>query len=155
MSAAYKYGRHSRAVLATLHPKLRELVQAVLEYRDHKLLRGVRDVAEQAGYVEAGLSQTMDSRHLPGGGYRDPSDVLKAEAEFPDLAYAVDMTVFHHGKVSYVKREVAYFMGYVQAKADELGIEIRWGGDWDSDVDQDEHAFWDGVHVELKRGVYA
>lgn len=142
-SRKHKYGRHSRSVLMTLHPTLRTLTHAVLEYRNHKLLRGVRDVDEQRGYVEAGLSKTMDSRHLPGGGLEPTAP------EYPELSYAVDLAPFHHGNVSYEKREVAYFMGYVQAKADDLGITIRWGGDWDSDVDQAEHTFWDGVHIEL------
>lgn len=148
MSDEYKYSRASGAVLVTVHPKLRQLFQAVLPYYDHTLLRGVRLVKQQQEYVRQGLSKTMDSRHLPGGGI-DPK-----LPEFPELSYAIDVAPFIGGKVSYEHRHVAHFAGYVLATSNSLNIQIRWGGDWNSDKDQTDSTFWDGVHFELKRGVH-
>ncbi|MBL1319608.1 MAG: hypothetical protein JKY80_02005 [Mariprofundaceae bacterium] len=42
-----------------------------------------------------------------------------------------------------------YFAGYVKAKAEELGIKIRWGGDWDGDNDLNDQTLMDLVHFEL------
>lgn len=148
MGLPYKYGRGSKLVFRTLHPALQQILLEVLKYYDHSLLRGIRDVEQQREYVRQGLSKTMDSRHLPGGGYQ-PND-----PDYPDRSYAVDVAPFINGKVSYNHKEVAHFMGYVQRVADEMGIAIRWGGDWDKDRNQREHTFWDGVHIELQRSVY-
>jgi hypothetical protein len=46
-------------------------------------------------------------------------------------------------------------MGYIQAVADEMGIEIELGMDWDMDwrsagFDPGEF-FYDGPHIQLKR----
>jgi len=149
VSAQYKYGRQSKSVLITLHPKLREVTQSALLLWDHSLLRGVRDVEQQKIYVHQGLSQTMDSRHLPGGGYQPDFP-----PEFTELSYAVDMAPFIGGKVSYDKRHVAFFAGCVLTIARDMNVDLRWGGDWDGDGNQVEHSFWDGVHFELKRGIY-
>ena len=42
------------------------------------------------------------------------------------------------------------FAGYVQGVAEQLGIKIRWGGDWDSDFDFKDQTFNDLVHFELR-----
>ena len=41
------------------------------------------------------------------------------------------------------------FGGYVLGIADDLGIGIRWGGDWDGDRDIHDQSFMDLVHFEL------
>ena len=41
------------------------------------------------------------------------------------------------------------FAGYVKGKASQLGIMIRWGGDWDGDNDVNDQAFNDLAHFEL------
>ena len=148
MSPPNLYGRLSRAVLVTLHPLLRELCVRALIENDHSLLRGVRTVDDQAAFVHQGLSKIMDSRHLAGGG------LSSHEPDYPELSYAVDMAPYIGGRVSYEARHVAYFAGCVMTLAAEMGIDLRWGGDWDSDGNQIEHAFWDGVHFELRRGIY-
>ena len=42
-----------------------------------------------------------------------------------------------------------HFAGYVLATADEMGIKLRWGGDWDSDKDFSDQSFNDLPHWEL------
>ena len=42
-----------------------------------------------------------------------------------------------------------YFAGVVKGVAEEMGIKIRWGGDWDGDNDFDDQTFDDLVHFEL------
>ena len=45
-----------------------------------------------------------------------------------------------------------YFAGVVKAAAYSLGLNIRWGGDWDSDNDFNDQTFMDLVHFELIDG---
>ncbi len=44
------------------------------------------------------------------------------------------------------------FGGYVLGVAYEMGIEIRWGGDWDMDTDVHDQKLFDLVHFELTGG---
>ena len=39
--------------------------------------------------------------------------------------------------------------GVVHVAAKDLGVEIRWGGDWDSDFDMTDQQFNDLAHYEL------
>ena len=51
-------------------------------------------------------------------------------------------------QIAAMKRFV-YFAGYVKRVADDLGIAIRWGGDWDGDGDFSDQTFHDLPHFEL------
>ncbi len=42
-----------------------------------------------------------------------------------------------------------YFAGYVKGIANEMGIKIRWGGDWDGDTILDDQTFMDLPHFEI------
>jgi len=41
------------------------------------------------------------------------------------------------------------FAGYVIATAESMGIQIRWGGDWDGDKQTKDNSFDDLVHWEI------
>ena len=43
-----------------------------------------------------------------------------------------------------------YFAGYVLGIASQMGIKIRWGGDWDMDTQTKDNNFDDLVHFEIK-----
>jgi peptidoglycan L-alanyl-D-glutamate endopeptidase CwlK len=76
---------------------------------------GLRTVKRQAELVAKGASRTMNSKHLTGR--------------------AVDVAAFPNNKLSW---EFKYYKSISEAfkqAAQELGIKIRWGGDWKSFVD--------------------
>ena len=43
-----------------------------------------------------------------------------------------------------------YFAGFVLGTAKQLNLDIRYGGDWDSDNDLKDNNFDDLVHFEIK-----
>ena len=43
-----------------------------------------------------------------------------------------------------------YLAGLVEAYAKQMGLPIRWGGDWDSDKDFSDQRFNDLPHFEIK-----
>lgn len=43
-----------------------------------------------------------------------------------------------------------YFGGYVKGIAAQLGIPIRWGGDWDGDFELKDNLFNDYGHFEIQ-----
>ena len=116
----FKYGKNSLQNISEVKPILQEWAHRTLELSavDISVVDGRRTIEEQAENVKNGVSWTMDSRHLP-----DPVD---------NLAFALDLYPFvggktDHSEVAYQKLAKAGF-----AAACELGIDIRWGGFWET-----------------------
>lgn len=98
------------------------------------------------------------------GGHRDKAtqDRLvregKSKTPYPTSkhnnypSHAVDVAPYHQ-TMPHVdwndEYSFYYFAGYVQRVADEMGIKIRYGGDWDQDWEADDQTFFDLVHFEL------
>jgi peptidoglycan L-alanyl-D-glutamate endopeptidase CwlK len=130
-------GVYSNRALDTVHPKLQRLIREVdkrlmkTRMLDLTVLCGHRGREEQDKAYAAGASSKPWPESLHN---RLPSAAV-------DIApYPLDWN--DHLRF-------ARLAGYVQAVADELGIEIRWGGDWDRDGNVKEHSFIDQPHFEL------
>ena len=129
-----KFSRASLNRLAGVNYRLQDLAhEVVLRHHDCSVIYGKRTEAEQSRLVQEGMSKTMDSKHL---------EQEDGTAHAIDLApYPID---WENTKRFY------YFAGIVMAVAREMGIHIRWGGDWDGDDDLDDQTFMDLVHFELE-----
>lgn len=130
-----KLGKTSEERLYGCHPDLQRLVREVvarLPYPyDLTVVAGHRGEKEQNAAYATGRStkQWPDSKH----------NTLPSRAV--DLApYPIDWND--------VKR-FAFLAGFVKAVAVDLGICIRWGGDWDSDSRTTDQKFQDLPHFEL------
>lgn len=123
------FGARSTARLNTCHPDIRRLMQAVVRDRDCTILEGERSAARQAELLRAGKSKTLKSKHV-----RTPSDAVDA-APYPIPDWSDTDAFVEFGR-------------FVVAKSKDLGIPIRWGGDWDGDGDRSDQTFDDLVHFE-------
>tara|TARA_Y100001963_G_scaffold68502_1_gene95455 strand:+ start:5602 stop:6021 length:420 start_codon:yes stop_codon:yes gene_type:complete len=125
-----KFGTKSKKVLATCHPDLQKLFKEVVKKFDCTIIQGNRSVEEQEALYVGGKTKVKFSKHnyIPAIAV----DVTPYPVDF-------DNTDRHY-----------YFGGYVLAIAERLGLNIRWGGDWDSDRETKDQTFNDLVHFELK-----
>ncbi len=136
----FKFSSHSLFTLSSCDNRLQDLFKHVLGLglMDITITEGRRSRELQNRYFESGLSKVRwpHSKH----------NVLNPG----DLAKAVDAAPCINGKVSWEKAHCIHMAGLVLATAKLMGIEIRWGGNWDRDgepvTDQD---FQDLVHFEL------
>jgi peptidoglycan L-alanyl-D-glutamate endopeptidase CwlK len=161
--AGNNYGATSLQRLATVHPELQNLMKAVGEHFPNTILEGERTVEQQEKNVAKGVSQTMNSKHV-----RSPAEAVDAAPDplaWPQAAKLLSRIETVSGLMSdeqgaevmalvegYV-REVArwyYFGGFVLGYAEELNVEIRWGGDWDGDRKLEDQTFHDLPHFEIK-----
>jgi peptidoglycan L-alanyl-D-glutamate endopeptidase CwlK len=127
-----RFGRSSASELSTCEPKLRKLFEEVVKKYDCTVIEGRRTRQRQEQLVAQGKSRTLDSKHLANAsGWSEACDIAPCPIDWEDTIG------FYH------------FAGYVRGIADQLGIKIRWGGDWDSDFDLDDQTFMDLVHFEL------
>jgi peptidoglycan LD-endopeptidase CwlK len=141
------FSAESKKRLTTCHPNLQRLFKDVIQAWDCTILEGERDELQQAKNVAAGVSRTMDSLHL-----KRPSeavDVAPYPVRWPQrpkpnagpgelIGWAKELARFYH------------FAGYVRGRAQALGINVRYGGDWDGDHDIHDQDFDDLVHWELR-----
>lgn len=129
----FKLGARSIERLKGVQPDLVKVVKRALELTeyDFSVIEGVRSIETQRAYVEKGVSKTMNSRHLTG--------------------HAVDL--YPVGRPTPWDRchNVAAAM---LAAAKELGIHVRWGGDFNENGRSDDESFYDGPHFELSRRKY-
>lgn len=120
----FRFGQASRDNLVGVHPDLVLTVSRALLYSevDFKITEGIRDYHRQKQLVAEGKSRTMRSQHL----YGKAIDVMAV-----GVSDAWDMA--HYAKIADAMKKAA----------DEIGVDIQWGGDWVS--------FKDGPHFELAR----
>lgn len=125
---SYKLGTRSLARLEGLHPDLVAVVKLAIQRTpiDFTVLEGMRTVERQRKLVDTGASQTMNSRHLTG--------------------HAVDIAPLINGKVSWDWPLYHQLAPAIKRAANDLGVEIEWGGDWKS--------FKDGPHWQLPWNTY-
>ena len=117
--------------LRGVHPELVAVVRRAAELAGDASLgfivtEGLRTPARQRELLASGASRTMKSRHLTG--------------------HAVDLAATLDGQVRWdwpLYRKLADLM---KVAANQLGVQIVWGGDWRS--------FKDGPHFEIDPRAY-
>jgi peptidoglycan L-alanyl-D-glutamate endopeptidase CwlK len=124
----YQLGARSKQRLRGVHPDLVMVVEWAIEISqvDFTVLEGLRTPERQKALVEAGASQTLNSRHLTG--------------------HAVDLGAWVGDEVRWDWPLYHKIAAAMKESAKHHGIPIVWGGDWRS--------FKDGPHFELNRKDY-
>jgi len=124
-----RFSESSRSKLTSCHHKLQILFRVVIQFYDCTILEGHRSPETQSLYVSQGKSKTLKSNHL----------YLPSRAV--DVApYPIDWddhNRFYH------------FGGFVLGVAATMGLDLRWGGDWDQDHNLNDNGFNDLVHYEI------
>lgn len=137
----YQLGHRSRNRLAGVHPDLVRVVERAIELtpQDFAVLEGVRTPERQQELYAQGRTKpgpvvtwTLRSRHF---------------ADVDGYGYAVDLVPY---PVDW--SDTSKFDAIAAAMfdaADELGVVLRWGADWDRDGNIRERGESDSPHFEL------
>ena len=126
-----KFSKASQEKLDTCHPDLQLLFNTVIKGFDCTILCGERGWKEQNKAYDEGRSEV---RYPNGKHNKSPSDAV-------DVApYPVDWENI---------RRFYLFAGYVRRVAEELGIKVRGGHDWDGDTEINDQTFNDTPHWEI------
>lgn len=110
----------SKEKLNTCNEDLKRLFNEVIKYHDCTIIEGHRTMERQKELYREGKSKTLESNHLPLPS--NAVDVMPCPIKWDDL----------EGQ--------HMFATYVYNKAMELGIRVRWGGNFKS--------FYDAPHWE-------
>ena len=128
-----RFGKRSKERLATCEKDLQMVFNEVIKYVDCSILEGHRSKDRQNSLYEDGKTKV---RYPNGRHNASPSR-------------AVDVTPY---PVDWADRErQTLFAGFVLGVANQMGINLRWGGDWDQDFEVKDNMFDDFPHFEIKR----
>ena len=121
----YKLGSRSLQNLSGVHPDMVAVVKRAIEIteKDFTVIEGIRNINRQRELVKTGKSTTMNSRHLTG--------------------HAVDIAPW---PISWDWDEFYPIADAMKQAAEELEIDLEWGGDWKN--------FPDAPHWQLSRKTY-
>jgi len=129
-----KFGKRSKQRLQGVDSKLVNVLNEVCKYFDITVIEGIRSQERQNELVAQGKSKTKFGKHVQG--------------KAVDIApYPIDWNA---------RDDFHYLGGFVLGIASQMGINVRWGGDWsDSSLSQNrrttkDNNFDDLVHFELK-----
>jgi len=128
-----KFSKRSLANLDTCDERLQNIAKIAIRYIDFTVIQGHRTIEEQRKNVEKGVSWTMNSKHC----------------ESPSHAFDFVPYPFKGWDDKDGFNNVATVL---LAVADALGVEGRWGGDWNksgSYKDEIQRGSYDGGHFEL------
>lgn len=135
----HAFGAKSNTELASIKPQLAAVVRRALEISpiDLTVIEGRRTIERQRELYAQGrttpgkiVAWTMDSKHLTGDAV-DVAPVVNGVTPWKDTKAFITV-----GKAMFTA-------------AQELGVRIRWGYDWDQDGNIQERGEYDGPHFEL------
>lgn len=127
-----RFGKRSKESLATCDKRLQEVFNEVIKHVDCSVLEGHRSGERQNKLYDEGRTKVK----FPNGRHNaSPSR-------------AADVTPY---PIDWKDRErQTLFAGFVLGIANGMGINLRWGGDWDQDFLVQDNKFDDFPHFEIK-----
>jgi peptidoglycan LD-endopeptidase CwlK len=117
--------------LSTCHPDLQRLFKEVIKHFDCTIICGHRGEAEQEKAFLEGKSKARFGKSKHNTTPSMAVDVAPYPIDWQDI------------------RRFYLFAGYVLAIAQQMGIKVRWGGDWSGDLDVKDNNFNDLPHWEI------
>ena len=130
-----KFGSRSRKRLSGVDPQLVKVLENVVKHFDITVIEGLRTQERQNELLAQGKTRTKFGKHVQGLAV--------------DIApYPIDWNA---------RDDFHYLGGFVLGVASQMGINVRWGGDWSSSSLKQEQRttkdnnFDDLVHFEIKK----
>lgn len=134
-----KFGKRSKEALDSCHPDLKEIMNEAIKYYDFSVLEGHRSVERQLALYTDGKSK-IDGVKKKGKHNYYPSravDIVPYPVDWEDA------NRFH------------FLAGLIFGIAERLRVEgkithkLRWGGDFNMNMDFEDQKFIDYPHFEL------
>ena len=123
-----KFGKRSKERLRGVDTRLINVLNELIKIMDVTIIEGLRSKQRQEILLKEGKTKTKFSKHIEGK--------------------AVDLAPY---PIDWEDRDRFHYMGgMIRGIAKQLNINVRWGGDWDSDGETKDNRFDDLVHVEIR-----
>lgn len=122
-----RFGKRSKSRLKGVDARLVNVLNELIKIMDVTVIEGLRTRERQEELLKQGATKTRFSKHIEGK--------------------AVDIAPY---PIDWKDRDRFHYMGgMIRGIAQQLGIKVRWGGDWRNDGITANNNFDDLVHIEL------
>ena len=128
----YKFGSRSRKQMENIHPDLKKVLNEVIKYVDCSVLEGQRSAERQNKLFAEGRTKV---KYPHGRHNANPSRAVDV------VPYPIDWDD---------RERFHLFAGFVLGIAKSMGINLRWGGDWNQNFEVDDNQFDDFPHFEIR-----
>lgn len=137
MSKGYYYSEKSMAQLESCELDIQRIFKEAIKHVDITIIEGVRSKERQNELYRQGKSQLQ----WPDGKHNIEPEKGEVKSRAIDAApYPIDWND---------RERATLFAGFILGIAAQMGIKLRWGGDWDSDWQVKDNNFDDLWHFEL------
>ncbi len=126
------YSQASLDKLHTCDERIQRLMREVIKHYDCTIVEGHRSHERQDELYRTGYSKVKAGQSKHNHAPSLTIDVVPYPIDWKDTD------------------RFRYFGGLVKGIATQMGIDLRWGGDWDSDNDFKDQSFIDLPHFELR-----
>lgn len=126
-----KFSRTSRERLESCDIRLQNIFNEVIKRWDCSIICGHRSEYDQNRAYKTGNSRLMFPKSKHNSSPSVAIDVAPYPIDWNDVI------------------AFAHFAGYVIRVAEDQGIKLRWGGDWDGDKFNKDQSFNDLPHFEI------
>jgi peptidoglycan L-alanyl-D-glutamate endopeptidase CwlK len=135
---SYVLGSKSLRELRGVHPRLVDVVGRAIQItpQDFGVHDGLRTPQEQREYLARGVSDTMNSKHLP---------------QASGFGHAVDLVPYVNGKLRWEWPLIYPIAHSMRQAAIELDVRLVWGGVWDRVLNEVEGDLEDAVEAYVQR----
>lgn len=124
----YRFGKRSKERLKGVDVRLINVLNELIKIMDVTIIEGLRTKERQEELLKKGATKVKYSKHMEGK--------------------AVDLAPY---PIDWEDTDRFYYMGgMIRGIAKQLNINVRFGGDWDSDGNIRDQTFMDLVHIEVK-----
>jgi peptidoglycan L-alanyl-D-glutamate endopeptidase CwlK len=145
----YKFSKKSKSKLSTCHKDIQTIMNEVIKVHDITILEGIRSTEQQQKYFKNGKSQLDGINHKSkhqddGSGYSRAVDIMPYYKGFNPF------TSENGPKSFYYLAGLVNGIASILLEEGKISHKIRWGGNWDSDMDFfSDSNFFDLPHFEL------
>ncbi len=141
-----RWGEESRQKLAQVHPAIVRVLNVGIQRMDMTVVSGARVTGEQKELFRKGLSKldgvSRKSKHQAAP-MATAVDVVPYPMRWPDEHGLSD------GEIQDRLRRFYVMGGFLVGIGEGIGVQLRWGGDWDMDWEYKDQTFDDLGHVEM------
>ena len=143
------FSKTSKALLATCHQDIQKVMNEAIKRIDFKVLYGHRTPAEQLALFKKGRKFDNGAWVKVGKTVTDKDGTIRKSKHNYNPSLAIDIIPYPFQGWNNLD-QFHTLHKVIRDVANELGIKLTWGADWDNDGDIREHSLQDYPHYEIR-----
>ncbi len=151
------FGANSQQKLLTCHASLQAVLTEAIKHYDFSIVCGTRGKEEQDLAFAKGMSKTQWPFSKHNANPSHAFDIYPYHSKYgsltddPTVIKKIQSVVAVQPEAvkQFITQEYCLMAGVIMTVATQVGVKLRWGGDWNCDGNRFDNSFNDLAHFEL------